>query len=352
MPPGMCLKSFGFATSIPTPRGTHALPEYCRARQLEDLDPVEIATFVNYGAWVQKELVPNLEVTNVTNLERQGTEFFVTLETGEQVRAKRVVVATGLKHFEHFPPNLASIPAGFVTHTSRLQDYSKFTGRDVTVIGAGQSALEAAAVLHERGARVRLIARKKVRWAGERYSRNRSLYQRLRHPVNVLGTGWKSWILTHVPGMMHSMPTGPRVRFTRRFLGPLGAWWLRNRVVDRFPVIEHTEIAAAEISNDRVRLQLRSASGKEEVVEADHVVCGTGFEVDLDRLPFLAPTLCAQIARIDKAPSLTNRFESSVRNLYFVGAMAAFSFGPLLRFVAGAEYVTPLLARHMAERRT
>ena len=45
MPPGMNLKSFGFATSIPTPRRYYTLPEYCRARGLEDFEPIEYATF-------------------------------------------------------------------------------------------------------------------------------------------------------------------------------------------------------------------------------------------------------------------------------------------------------------------
>jgi thioredoxin reductase len=43
-------------------------------------------------------------------------------------------------------------------------DLSGYAGRDVTVIGAGQSALETAALLVECGARVRLVARGEIKW--------------------------------------------------------------------------------------------------------------------------------------------------------------------------------------------
>src|SRR5579864_9755657 len=45
MPPGMFLKSFGFATNIPTPQKGYTLPEYCRARGLEAFEPILTSTF-------------------------------------------------------------------------------------------------------------------------------------------------------------------------------------------------------------------------------------------------------------------------------------------------------------------
>jgi hypothetical protein len=40
-----------------------------------------------------------------------------------------------------------------------------------------------------------------------------------------------------------------------------------------------------------------------------------------------------------------------VPGLYFIGPASAFSFGPLFRFVAGASYATPVVARHLARSR-
>ena len=50
-------------------------------------------------------------------------------------------------------------------------------------------------------------------------------------------------------------------------------------------------------------------------------------------------------------PRLTGGFESSVGGLHFVGAPAAWSYGPLLRFVAGTEYAGPTLARGIVGKR-
>ena len=44
-------------------------------------------------------------------------------------------------------------------------------------------------------------------------------------------------------------------------------------------------------------------------------------------------------------PRLDNGFETSVRGLHVVGAPAAWSMGPLMRFVAGTASAARLLAR-------
>ena len=96
-----------------------------------------------------------------------------------------------------------------------------------------------------------------------------------------------------------------------------------------------------------VELRIRDGEGREKGLVADHVVCGTGYETDIDRLPFLGPELTARIARIRRAPRLSLQFESSVPGLYFVGQAASFSFGPILRFVCGAEFAAPAVARYL-----
>ena len=48
------------------------------------------------------------------------------------------------------------------------------------------------------------------------------------------------------------------------------------------------------------------------------------------------------------APKLSGKFETSVPDLYVVGPAAAHSFGPLMRFMTGAEYAAPHLAKHLS----
>jgi hypothetical protein len=77
----------------------------------------------------------------------------------------------------------------------------------------------------------------------------------------------------------------------------------------------------------------------------DHVVAATGYVVDVDRLGFLSADLRRQVDRIERGPRLDMRFQSSVPGLYFIGFASSLSFGPLFRFVAGADYTSRVLTR-------
>jgi cation diffusion facilitator CzcD-associated flavoprotein CzcO len=92
-----------------------------------------------------------LLLSNVRYVQAGG--FELALSSGQHVLAKNVVVATGLSCFAYLPALLASLPPDLVTHTSNVTAFANFRGQSVAVIGAGQSALEAAALLHETGAR-------------------------------------------------------------------------------------------------------------------------------------------------------------------------------------------------------
>jgi hypothetical protein len=76
----------------------------------------------------------------------------------------------------------------------------------------------------------------------------------------------------------------------------------------------------------------------------DHVVLGTGYRVDVSRIGILSLQLLETIACVDESPLLRSGFESSVPRLHFVGSYAVKSFGPLLRFVAGAPYAARMVA--------
>jgi hypothetical protein len=82
------------------------------------------------------------------------------------------------------------------------------------------------------------------------------------------------------------------------------------------------------------------------ICQPDHVLLCTGYAVDILRYHFIGPELLRSIACVGGYPRLNSGFESSVRGLYFVGAPAAYSFGPLVRFVSGTEFC----ARAVAEQ--
>jgi hypothetical protein len=227
------------------------------------------------------------------------------------------------------------LPTELVSHASAHRDLSVFSGRRVLVIGAGQSGLESAALLAEHGAQVQIAARATtVHWLG-RHPRLRSL-----GPVSTLlyapaEVGPPLFCrLVEAPHLVHKLPAGRRHQLDRRSIRPAGAAWLRSRVIDTIPLSLRREVAAVETGPHG--LIVHFVDGTQTVV--DHVLLGTGYQVDLSRYPFLSSELLSRLRQAHGYPVLGRGFQSSVPGLHFLGAPAAWSFGPLMRFVAGTHF--------------
>jgi len=350
MSAGMHLKSVGYATSIPTPESFLTLPEYCRAHGEEDYEPIPIARFATYGTTVQQQVVPHLEQVDVVELRHERGLFHLTLASGERATARQVVVAIGLTNFEKIPRPFDKLPSELLCHTALRGDFTGFEGWDVTVVGAGQSALQAAALLHEHGAEVRMLARGAIKWGGHgKPDSERSLIERIKSPMTVLGHGRDNWKLEHFPWLLHMQSDKRRLEYLHTRLGPGGAWWLRDRVDGLFDTETDATVVDAQPEGDKVRLIVASNGDVRDVL-TEYVVMGTGYDIDVDRIAFLDSSISRRLARIERGPRLDRHFQSSVRGLYFVGPSTAGSFGPLYRFVAGSYYCVPVVARHLSRR--
>jgi thioredoxin reductase len=350
MPKGMSLKSEGFASSLYDPGNTFTLADHCReiGRPYADVGiPVPLETFVSYGLSFQRRFVPKLEQENITMIEQVPDGFAVKTESGQSLRAGRVVVAAGITHFPYLPATLEGLPAELVTHSSQHSDLRKFRGRRVAVIGAGASAVDVAALLHEGGAAVELVARSKTIAFHDAPKEPRPLSQRLMYPRSTIGVGWRSRLCVDAPWLFRNMPQRLRHRVVRRHLGPAPGWFVKDKVVGRFPLHLGVEVVSAEIRDQAVHLRLAGDEGSHEIV-VDHVIAGTGYRVDLKRLAFLDERLRHSIRAADDTPVLGRSFESSVPGLYFVGVASANTFGPLTRFACGAEFTATRLAKHLS----
>jgi thioredoxin reductase len=290
-----------------------------------------------------------VEPSDVTLVARQANGFAVELANEERFTARRIVIATGLSGFDHMPRVVSALLPDLVTHTSRIGNFADYRGRNVAVIGAGQSALEAAALLHEAGARPQLLVRKqKIAWH-HRISKKRSIWRRLRSPISGLGSGPTAWALTHLPGAVHRMPVALRARFVKDHLPAEGAWWLRDRVENRVPIHLGTTVVGASETAGRVSLRLYDTkTDNERSLVVDHVIAGTGYVIDVDRLGFLDRGLRGAIRRHERAPALNTAFETSVRGLHIIGPASSSSFGPLFRFVVGAHYTAGTVSAGLA----
>ncbi|MER6122890.1 FAD-dependent oxidoreductase [Streptomyces sp. NPDC001795] len=355
MPAGMLLKSTPAASNIDAPQRGHTLVDYCDAasipRLVTDEDIIPVETFIGYGEWFQQKLVPELERVRVVSVDRrQGGGFELKLDSGETFTARAVVVATGLSGLAHLPPELAGAspdgptPTGPVSHSSQHHDLTRFSGKELMVVGAGQSALETAVLAAEAGARVRVVSRGRgsVAFGAAPWDQ-----PKLR-PESPFGRAWSLWALSYYPHPYRFLPAQTRHYLVRRVLGPLGAWWLRDRFEGKVGVREVDRVVSAAAPDGSPVLTVRTHAGRTEELSADHVIAATGYRVNIAAMDFLGHELRTELGVSRGTPKLGAGYVSSVPGLYFTGLPAAASYGPVMRFVCGTEFASPRLAKHLA----
>jgi thioredoxin reductase len=351
MPQGMLLKSDGFASNLSDPASQFTLKHFCEAGGLTYDDtrlPVAIDTFIAYATEFQQKFVPDLDPRQVTNIEPSGGGYVVRLQDGESVVARRVVLAVGISHFAHVPQPLAGLSPERLSHSSAHHDPAAFRGKKVAVIGGGASAIDLAALMHESGVEVSIVARAPaIRFHDVPSPNGRTVWQRMRNPSSGLGPGWKSRFFTDAPGLFRYFPEDRRLNIVRRHLGPAPGWPMKTRVLGKVPMILGRITVGAETLNGGVRLSLRNRHGATEDHYADHVVAATGYRPDIRRLHFLSDQIRGQLQTVANAPVLSRNFQSSVPGLYFIGIAAVNDFGPMMRFAYGSDYTARKLSSHL-----
>jgi hypothetical protein len=350
MPAGMYLKSETLGTDMSCPQNGYDLPGYARSEGIEGIGrgkPLPLERFLDYSDWYIKQLVPDVSDVTVTEVKAVRGGFQVAFADAEPVSARNVVLATGVLPFFYIPPELSGLPSELVSHTADHPNFDQFKGRRVAIVGSGSSALETAALLNEAGGEVHLVMRcpDAPIWG----TKPLPLTPLVRIRENRLCEGWKC-PLWNSPTAFRQLPKSVRAEKARTVLGPLGAWWLKPRVEGAVNMVRKTTVRGAEPSGSGVRLLLEGPS--QSSLEVDHVIAGTGFNVNLDRLDYLPQDLRARIATFSGYPVLNRAAESTVPGLYFVGAAASFGLGPSMRFIAGTYNVARQLTASVAGRTT
>ncbi len=346
MPAGMCLRSNWGASHIADPRQELTLDEYCRQNGNHISKPIPLNRFVGYGQWYQRQAVPDLDRRLIRSIETDAGGFKIAVAGGESFTSSRVVVATGISTFVSRPPEFERIPPALASHSSEHSNLSNFKGQRVVVIGAGQSALESAALFKEAGIEVEVIARQTVlNWVG--------LHPRLHHlgPVSKLlyskrdvGPAGISRLVA-APHLFRMFPRWFQDRTAYRAIRPAVAGWLRPRLTG-VSVTLGRKVLSATATGNQLRLKLDDST--ERLV--DHALLATGFRVDISRYEFLSPSLLRKLETVDGYPVLKRGLECSVPGLHFLGKPAAWSFGPLVGFVSGTEFAANELVRSIISK--
>jgi thioredoxin reductase len=350
MPEGMILKSEPFASNLWDPGRQFTFERYCRAHALPYQPvarPLSLELFLKYAEWFRQSTRQEPQDKRVVCLRRAGEGFELRFADGEQLTSRQVVLATGHMSYQVMPAELAGLPEPQVTHSAQMGAVRDYAGRDVVIVGAGQSALETAALLHEAGAHVSLLVREdRVEWNSP--SKLRPLLERVIAPDAGVASGWRSVAVSELPRAFRFMfPPAKRHRFVGGSYGASGSWWLRERVEGRVDIALGARIEAASLADGKVRLAVASPKGTRELM-TDHVIAATGYRVDIERLAYLDRGLVSEIRReAGGIPQLSASFETSVPGLFIVGLTSSPVFGPIMRFMYGAKHAAPILARRL-----
>ncbi|MEU3633860.1 FAD-dependent oxidoreductase [Streptomyces fradiae] len=362
MPAGMLLKSEPWASDLSDPAGAYRLAAYAATRGMraEHGVPLPVGFFTAYGEWFARNAVPAVDPRTVVRVRpRPEGGFTVTTEDGEETGARTVALALGVAPFADVPAALRPLVPHLACHSSGHTDLTAFAGRDVTVLGGGQAALETAVLLTEFGARARVVARtRRLVWNTVPPPLRRSALEALRAPHTGLGCGWRNLLYARTPGVFRRLPDATREQLFGTALGPAGAWWLRRR----FEAVADVRLGRAVVAaspagrrGERVRLFLADGEGTgaptAEVV-TDHVIAATGFVPRLDRVDVLPEEVRAALRTVggSGAPEVSGSFESSHPGLFVAGLLTAPSYGPAMRFVYGAAYTAERLVRGVERR--
>ncbi len=343
MPQGMMLRSPWDASHISDPDARFTLDTYCerQRRGHSRRAPIAVNDFVSYGRWFLQQVGTPTDSRKVARVEHSGDRFRLVLDESGEIETERVVIAAGVQPFAQRPSVFDGLPSELVTHTSEPHDFTSFRGKQVFVIGSGTSALEAAGFLCEAGARIEVLMRDAtIRWPRQwLHAKPLGL---MFYGKGDVGPALISLIVQR-PNLFRTLPRWVQTWWGRRAIRPSALPRLRPTLAG-VPIHTGRWVLQARPDGEQLRIWLND--GTQRLV--DHVILGTGYRVNVARYPFLPSQLLDRVALATGYPQLDLGFETTLPGLHFLGAPSAWSFGPLMRFVAGTEFTARALARRLA----
>ncbi len=201
--------------------------------------------------------------------------FRLTLATGETLRCRKLVVATGVA--KPYVPDLPGIEMA-ENYRDMTLDPQDYVNQRVLIIGKGNSAFETADHLVETTASIHLTSP---------------------HPLKL---AWKSHHVGHLRALNNNF---------------LDTYLLKsqNGLLEAYV----REIAKKEDGKFAVTFDLTRAHGATATLEYDRVIACTGFQFDAE---LFDPSCRPELTIHDRFPAMTSSWESvNTPNLYFAGTI-------------------------------
>jgi FAD-dependent urate hydroxylase len=321
MPPNMYIRTLVEHTGLSDPDYQYTLKNYQAEKKVALEYPLPRSILVDYAKWFINKTNISIHETYITNVGEQQASFTLLTEKGQNVVAKRVIVAVGLTNAKYIPDTLRHLSEDQLSHTSDYTSYQSFKGKSVLVVGGGQSAWEAAALLHQAGAKVDLAYRRANYLSPDKHTNAKQ--KELASKFYYLSQQEKDEIRKQL-----ERPT------VSDFLVPL----VEGKVKQR----PNTMITSVTV-NDHMQVQFNDNTH----AIFDHIIVATGYRFLVHNLSFLHQV----IAKIDTnevgEPIVNESFESSLSNMFFVGPAASYSHGPTFRFISGVWRTSEILINNL-----
>lgn len=334
MPQGMFLRSACDWHLDPLNR--HSIEAYLQllGKTPPEVEPLSIDFYLAYADWFQEQKQIQPLPIFIERLDRaDGADCFVaTTVEGDLIKARRVALAPGFKHFAHVPDELkAELPEGSFTHTAEFVNFSKAANQRYLIIGGRQSAFEWAALLLESSAAAVHLSH---RHASPAFA--------------VADWSWVSPLVEHIaenPGWFRHLSPVAQEEVNHRLWaeGRLKVEpWLEPRLRDdRVRLWPHTQLVSCK-REDNGELTIELSNGSR--FQVDRVVLATGYKVRLANVPYLAKgNLLKRLEMRNGFPVLDDHFETSVPGLFITSMPATQDFGPFFGFTISVRTSAKLI---------
>jgi len=351
MPPDMIMRSTWERSNLSDPKQEGKLADWGAATGVERLEPLPLRMFLQYSEWFRERFVPDLDESTVTHVEASKLGgFHLRTSSGDELDARRLVIAVGVTPFPVLPEALRAVPKDRLSFAVERQEFSPLSGQRVLLVGAGQTALESAALAMDAGAAsVEVISRSSVRFHPDRAKLVNWMpgpiktgVWKLAYPIGGFGPPGINLFALH-PQWFARLPERIQQPVARRMTPPGGSPWIRDAVVGRATISEGVEVVGANgTSSGAVQLALSAGSSR----EVDHVVSACGYRFTMAGLDFLAPEIRDGIRAHNGWPVIDGGFRSvSNPRITFIGFPAEKTFGPVVRAVDGTHFTCVRSAR-------
>lgn len=283
--------------------------------------PIDV--FRKYLEFIEADLPYSVLPYHVTRLIQTGNHFISELENGEKIESEAVVLATGVEPHKYLPKSLLGLNSPNLIHTWDVHQYSNWKNKNVLMIGAGQSAGEGIAHLYDHNT-ITWLARKEPIFFSE--------------PLNLPTTIFK--LTLYVSPYFYFLPIYLRKKFSKIFVISTITPDLKEKTMSH-------KVKKVRFDVDEIGLERRGEKfySKKLNEEFDGIVASTGYKINIYNLKFVDTSLLNSIKSLDNFPLLNFDFETSVKNLFIVGALSEPYYGPAQKFIMGTRHAAIRIAK-------